>query len=155
MFAFTSCSPVIPWKRSGVKCWTGFAKTWHKYLVDQRFGRPVTMVIEFRSARTRKVGPTAHLRSPRAYPVQLDETATRVGPNDEKMTIGFIRLTDLNTMYRGMGQRFERNIRAALPEDEPVNRSIQQSLKHIVLDGKEDAKGFVFNHNGVTLFAEA
>jgi len=26
-----------------------------KYLIDQRFGRPITLVIEFRSARTRKV----------------------------------------------------------------------------------------------------
>jgi hypothetical protein len=46
-------------------------------------------------------------------------------------------------------------IRAALPEEEAVNRSIQQSIKRIVIDGTEDAKAFVFNHNGVTLFAEA
>jgi len=127
-----------------------------KYLIDQRFSRPVTMVIEFRSARTRKVGPTTHLRKTHTYPVELDETVTRAGPNGETMTIGFIRLVDLNAMYREMGQRFfERNIRAALPEDEAVNRSIQQSLKRIVIDGKEDAKVFSFNHNGVTLFAEA
>ncbi len=127
-----------------------------KYLIDQRFGRPVTLVIEFRSARTRKVGPTTHLRKTNTYPVQLDETVTRAGPNDETMTIGFIRLVDLHAMYREMGQRFfERNIRAALPEDEAVNRSIQQSLKRIVIEGKEHAKVFAFNHNGVTLFAEA
>src|SRR5713226_1394657 len=112
-----------------------------KYLIDQRFGRPVTLVIEFRSARTRKVGPTTHLRKTNTYPVQLDETVTRAGPNDETMTIGFIRLVDLHAMYREMGQRFfERNIRAALPEDEAVNRSIQQSLKRIVIEGKEHAK---------------
>src|SRR5205807_2242951 len=81
---------------------------------------------------------------------------TRTGPDGETMTIGFIRLLDLATMYREMGQRFfERNIRAALPEDEAVNRSIQQSLKRIVLDAKEDARVFAFNHNGVTLSAEA
>jgi AIPR protein len=58
-------------------------------------------------------------------------------------------------MYREMGARFfERNIRAALAEDKAVNRSIQQSIKNIVLDGKEDPKVFAFNHNGVTLFAE-
>ena len=126
-----------------------------KYLLDQHFDRPVTMVIEFRSARG-KVGPPTHLRKTHTYPVQLDETVTRVGPNAEMMTIGFIRLVDLHTMYREMGQRFfERNIRAALPEDEAVNRSIQQSLKRIVINGKEDAKVFAFNHNGVTLFAEA
>jgi hypothetical protein len=33
-----------------------------KYLIDQRFDRPVTMAIEFRSARTRRVGSAAHLR---------------------------------------------------------------------------------------------
>ena len=127
-----------------------------KYLIDQRFGRSVTMVIEFRSARTRKVGPTTHLRKTHTYPVQLDKTVTRNGSNGELMTVGFIRLVDLHTMYREMGQRFfERNIRAALPEEEAVNRSIQQSLKRIVIDGKDDARGFCFNHNGVTLFAEA
>jgi AIPR protein len=127
-----------------------------KYLIDQRFGRPVTMVIEFRSARTHKVGPTTHLRKTHSYPFRLEETVMLVGPNAETMTIGFIRLMELHAMYREMGQRFfERNIRAALPEDEAVNRSIQRSLKRIVIDGKEDAKVFAFNHNGVTLFAEA
>lgn len=127
-----------------------------KYLIDQRFGRPVTLVIEFRSARTGKVGSTSHLRKTHTYPISLDETITRAGPNGESMTIGFIRAVDLCTMYREMGERFfERNIRAALPEDEAVNRSIQQSIKRIVLDGKDDPRVFAFNHNGVTLFAEA
>lgn len=127
-----------------------------KYLIDQHFGRPITMVIEFRSARTRKVGPTTHLRKTHTYPVKMDESVARSGPNGENMVIGFIRLLDLSEMYRDMGERFfERNIRTALPEDEAVNRSIQQSVKHIVLDGKEDQKVFAFNHNGVTLFAEA
>jgi hypothetical protein len=127
-----------------------------KYLVDQRFDRPVTLVIEFRSARTRKVGSAAHLRKTHSYPVELDETITRPGPDGQTMTVGFIRLVDLYAMYREMGARlFERNIRAALPEDKAVNRSIQQSIKSIVLDGKEDPKVFAFNHNGVTLFAEA
>jgi hypothetical protein len=127
-----------------------------KYLIDQRFGRRVTMVIEFRSARTRQVGPATHLRRTHAYPVQLDDTARRTGPQGEVMTIGFIRLVDLDAMYREMGQRFfERNIRAALPEDRVVNRSIHQSLRRIVLEGREDPRAFAFNHNGVTLAAEA
>ena len=126
-----------------------------KYLIDQRFERPVTMVIEFRSARTRKVGSAAHLRKTHSYPIELDKTITRAGPNGQMMTLGFIRLVDLAAMYREMGARFfERNIRAALAEDKAVNRSIQQSIKSIVLDGKEDSKVFAFNHNGVTLFAE-
>ena len=127
-----------------------------KYLIDQRFGRPITMVIEFRSARTRKVGSTTHLRKTHTYPVDLDKTVNRSGPNGEVMTIGFIRLVDLHAMYREMGVRFfERNIRAALPEDKAVNRSIHQSIKRIVLDDTEQADAFAFNHNGVTLFAEA
>ena len=85
-----------------------------KYLIDQRFGRPVTVVIEFRSPR--KVGLTACLQKTHSYPIRLDETVTRGGPSGERMTIGFIRLVDLHAMYRDMGQRFfERNIRAALP----------------------------------------
>ncbi|HZR75121.1 AIPR family protein [Bradyrhizobium sp.] len=126
-----------------------------KYLIDQRFGRPVTMVIEFRSARTRKVGSAAHLRKTHSYPIELDATISREGPHGELMTVGFMRLTDLHAMHKEMGERFfERNIRAALPEDKAVNRSIQQSIKRIIIDGKESAKVFAFNHNGVTLFAE-
>jgi hypothetical protein len=127
-----------------------------KYLLDQRFGRPITLVVEFRSARTHKVGTTAHLRKTHTYPIQLDTTVDRAGPNGEKMTIGFIRLIDLQSIYSEMRDRFfERNIRAALPEDKAVNRAIQRSLKRIVLDDKDNALVFAFNHNGVTLFAEA
>src|SRR5687767_14107370 len=127
-----------------------------KYLIDQQFNRPVTMGIEFRSARTRKIGAAAHLRNTHSYTIELNDTIIQYGPNDEIMTAGFIRLTDLHKMYREMSDRlFERNIRAALPEDEAVNRSIQQSMKRIVLDGKESPKAFAFNHNGVSLSAEA
>jgi hypothetical protein len=127
----------------------------NKYLIDQRFGRPVTLVIEFRSGRTRKVGSAAHLRKTHSYPIELEDTISRRGPDGETMTVGFIRLTDLHAMHIEMGERFfERNIRAALPEDEAVNRSIQQAIKRIVIDGKESAQVFVFNHNGVTLSAE-
>ena len=50
---------------------------------------------------------------------------------------------------------FDRNIRAALSGEQAVNRSLAQSFKRIVLDGSEPASVFAFNHNGVTLFAEA
>jgi hypothetical protein len=127
-----------------------------KYLIDQHFGRPVNMVIEFRSARTKQVGSTTHLRKTHSYPIQLDSTVTRSGPNGESMTIVFIRLADVHAMYLDMGMRFfDRNIRGALPADKAVNRAIYQSIKRIVLDAKQDAKVFAFNHNGVTLFAEA
>ncbi len=127
-----------------------------KYLIDQRFGRPVTMVIEFRSGRTRKVGSTSHLRKTHTYPISLDNTIVRTRAAGEVMTIGFIRLVDLQAMYREMGQRFfERNIRAALPAGQAVNRSVEKALKRIVLDGRDTPSVFAFNHNGVTLFAEA
>jgi hypothetical protein len=42
-----------------------------KYLIDQRFDRPVTMVIEFRSARTRKVGSAGQQISVRAALAQF------------------------------------------------------------------------------------
>lgn len=127
-----------------------------KYLIDQHFGRPVTMVIEFRSGRTGKVGPTSHVRKTHTYPIRMEQVLTQSGPDGQVMTIGFLPLVDLHAMFREMGQRFfERNIRAALPEDEVVNRSIGQALKRIVLDEKEDSAVFAFNHNGVTLFAEA
>lgn len=127
-----------------------------KYLIDQRFGRAVTMVIEFRSSRTRKVGSTSYRKKTHTYPIRLDETVKRIGPDGEVMTIGFIRLVDLQTMYREMGRRFfERNIRGALPADKAVNRSIEKAFKRIVLDGKDEPAVFGFNHNGVTLFAEA
>ncbi len=72
------------------------------------------------------------------------------------MTVGFIHLAELHAMYRDMGHRFfERNIRAALPESEVVNRSIAQALRKIVLEGKDSPSEFAFNHNGVTLSAEA
>ena len=126
-----------------------------KYLIDQRFGRPVTMVIEFRSARG-KVGSASHLRKTNTYSIHIDATASRSGPGGETMTVGFIRLVDLQEMYKAMGERFfERNIRAALPQDEAVNRSIQQAFKRIILEGKEHPSVFAFNHNGVTLHAEA
>lgn len=71
------------------------------------------------------------------------------------MQVGFVRLIELYAMYRDMGQRFfERNIRAALDENESVNRSIMKAFKQIVLDDEDDPSVFAFNHNGVTLSAE-
>ncbi len=79
----------------------------------------------------------------------------RSGPNGERMTVGFIRLIDLYSVYQEMGQCFfERNIRDALPEHKAVNQSIERSFRRIVLEGKDDPLIFAFNHNGVSLSAE-
>jgi hypothetical protein len=126
-----------------------------KYLIDARFGRPVTLVVEHRSPRKGRGGSKPG-RKTHTYPVTLEETLRHAGPAGEEMTVGFIRLDELQAMHREMGQRFfERNIRAALPDTEAVNRSLGRSLKRILLDRQEDPTGFAFNYNGVTLAAEA
>lgn len=126
-----------------------------RHFIDQFFGRPVSLVIEFRSAKTVQVAGVTHQRRTYRYHIAVQDSLQRDGPNGERMHVGFIRLVDLHTMYRDMRQRFfERNIRAGLSEDEAPNRAIRKSLKEIVLDQAEPPSVFAFNHNGVTLFAE-
>ena len=126
-----------------------------KYLIDQRIGRPVTLVVEFRSGRSRRVSGGS-VRKTRTYSIHFEDPLARTGPAGEILTVGFLRLMDLHQIYEDMGQRlFDRNIRAALSGEEAVNRSLARSFKRIVLDGSEPASVFEFNHNGVTLFAEA
>jgi hypothetical protein len=126
-----------------------------KYLVDQFFaGRQVTLVVEFRSVDG-KVGPVADTRQTRVYDLPLTDLITQPGPAGQVMHIGFIRLVDLGTIHRDMGQRFfERNIRYGLGSSEAVNRAISRALKQIVLDGGDHPAVFAFNHNGITMFAE-
>jgi len=127
-----------------------------KYLVEGALGRAVPLVIEFRSARTKKVGGAVHIRKTHTYPIHLTNPMSRLGPTDECLHVGFVRLVDLHAMYVDMGQRFfERNIRASLPAESAVNRSLERTFKRIVLDQAESPHGFAFNHNGVTLSAEA
>ncbi|MDP2886322.1 MAG: AIPR family protein [Ignavibacteria bacterium] len=69
--------------------------------------------------------------------------------------MGFVPLVGIQAMYKDMGQRFfERNIRAALPESEAVNRALSKSFRRIVIEGNDDPSVFSFNHNGVTFAAE-
>jgi len=127
-----------------------------KYLIDQRLGRSVPLVIEFRSARTHRVGGISHSRITHAYTISLGDTITRTGPSNEQMIVGFVRALDLCQMYQEMGERFlERNIRGALPEHQAVNRAIRRSIKATVFDGTQAPSAFAFNHNGVAISAEA
>ena len=126
-----------------------------KYLIDEFFGRPVDLAIEFRSTQTRKAGMVVHHKITHTYPMTISKPIMRLGPGGEEMSVGFIRLWDLIGIFRGMGQRFfERNIRAGLSEDEAPNRAISRSLNQIILEGKVEASMFAFNHNGVTISAE-
>ena len=126
------------------------------FLVDKYFGgRPISLVIEFRSAKTRKAGAVSPPHKTRTYSVDLAESLTSRGPKGEHMLIGFVKLTDLYAMYREMRLRFfERNIRAGLPEAQAVNRALARAYKRIVIDRADDPSVFVFNHNGVTFAAE-
>jgi hypothetical protein len=127
-----------------------------KFLIDQRFERTIGLVIEFRSARTKQVAGTTHVKKTHTYIVRLANVSRRTGSSGEQLAVGFAHLTDLLAMYRDMGQRFfERNIRAALASDLDVNRSLQQAFRRIVLDGTGDPAVFPFDHNGVTLAGEA
>lgn len=125
-----------------------------KYLVDQFFGRPVTLVFQFLSARDGKLGAIAHQRVTHRYPLRVAETLERSGPGGEAMWVGFARLVDLHAMYKEMNYRFfERNIRASLSEDAVTNRSVFEALERLVLNPGGDPSVFAFHHNGVTLFA--
>jgi hypothetical protein len=45
-------------------------------------------------------------------------------------------------------------VRYGLGESEAVNRAIKKALRETVIDGTHDPAAFVFNHNGVTLYAD-
>lgn len=126
-----------------------------KYLAEQFFEpRNIGFLVEFRSSEG-KVGSVQAARERSSFKISLDEAVVRKGPSGEEMQVGFMRLTDLVSMYRSMGSRFfDRNIRYGLEETEAVNRAIASALKTIALDGKDDPKVFAFNHNGITLYAE-
>ena len=126
-----------------------------RYLIDQFFGdRLVRVVVEFRSA----AGRVGSVRTPRknvTFKLPLTDLIAIDGPNDARMHIGFIRLTDLHRMHSDLGSRFfDNNIRYGLGEAEAVNRAITKALKQIVIDQSEKPSVFAFNHNGITLFAE-
>jgi hypothetical protein len=126
-----------------------------KYLIDQFFGREVTLIIEFRSGKTKKAGAVAYVSKTHSYPLELTDTISMPGPDNEVLTVGFVRIMELYAMFKEMGSRFfDRNIRGALPEDEVVNRSLTRAFRRIVLEGKDLPTVFPFNHNGVALSAE-
>ena len=126
-----------------------------KYLIDQFFERPMSLVIEYRSTETEQVSGVGHQKKTHTYSLEIPDTLERGGPNGQRMHIGFARLIDLHAMYIDMGNRFfERNIRAGLSETAAPNRAIQRSLKQILIDGTEHPSVFAFNHNGVTLSAQ-
>lgn len=126
-----------------------------KYLAEQFFSeREVGFLIEYRSS-TGKVGSVSATRQSTTFVVPIDNVVEIEGPKGEQMHIGFIRLADLDTIYQSLQNSFfNRNIRYGLGQSEAVNRSIQGTLKSIVLDQSDAPEYFAFNHNGITLSSE-
>jgi hypothetical protein len=126
-----------------------------KYLIDQFFGpRDVRLVVEFRTA-SGKLSKHREVKQDTAFTVSLTDLVVVDGPKQQKMHIGFLRLTDLDQIHSILGPRFfDYNIRYGLGESEAVNRAISKSLKTIVIDKTDDPTVFAFNHNGITLYAE-
>ncbi len=127
-----------------------------KFIINRFFnGRNVRFTYEQRSVSTPEIGQTGTTSKVFAYDLPIDKALTQAGPGGEQMTIGFMRLIDLLTMYRDMGSRFfERNIRYGLGDKGYVNKSIASSFRKIILEGKESPDVFAFNHNGVTIAAQ-
>jgi AIPR protein len=88
------------------------------------------------------------------YELTLPQVIVSVTETGERLHVGFVGVLDLYKMYCEMGQRlFERNIRAGLDPDGPINKKIRAAFADVV-EGKAPASAFVFNHNGITLAAE-
>jgi hypothetical protein len=126
-----------------------------KFLVDQFFQRPVGLTVQFISNETRKLGGIKKTKKTHSYSFALPSVITTMLEGGETMSVGFIPVLELYRMHREMGYRlFARNIRAGLGGDRSPNRAIKATLGRI-LSGEESPNIFAFNHNGVTISAEA
>lgn len=125
-----------------------------KYLMDDFFGREVNLVIDYRSAQGHIGGVTVATKT-HTYALDFSAPLQKQGPDGQLMHVGSVKLYQLNAMFEEMRQRlFDRNIRSGLAGDEAPNRAIIRSLKEIVLDEKLSPEVFLFNHNGITIFAQ-
>ena len=121
------------------------------YLSQAYFGRAVPIVVRFRST----VGPPPGEEpyTPLSFDLSMSGDLVYVGPNDQTMHVGFVRLRDLHTMFVSMKERFlDRNIRALLsgrkPGDETaVNRRLLKAFEEISVSRKVDPAVFAFNYN--------
>jgi hypothetical protein len=127
------------------------------YLTQAYFGRAVPIIVRFRS--TLKRG-REELYTPLSFDLNMSGDLSYVGPESQRMHLGFVRLRELHGMYVAMKERFlDRNIRFLLSGRKPgqetaVNRRLLKAFEEIAISRKVDPAAFAFNHNGVTLFAE-
>ncbi len=126
-----------------------------KYLIDDFFGgTQVSFTIQFSSNETRNVQEIVQNITTYRYTIDFSSSLRLQNSNNELLNIGFIRLSDLRSMYKQMKYRFfDKNIRFGLSPDNPPNKSIMKSLYNIII-GKETTAEFAFNHNGITLYVE-
>jgi hypothetical protein len=126
-----------------------------KHLIDRCFeGRNVSLTFQFISNESRGPRVGSHTRTTHRYELALPQVIRSENEAGEQLHVGFVSLFDLYKMFREMRQRlFERNIRAGLDPDGPINKKIRAALADVV-EGKVPASAFVFNHNGITIAAE-
>lgn len=127
------------------------------YVTQSYFGRAVPIIVRFRS--TSKRGQE-EAYTPLSFKLDMAGDLSSLGPDGQKMHVGFVKLTDLHAMFVAMKERFlDRNIRFLLSgrkpgEETAVNRNLLKAFEDITIAKKLDPEVFAFNHNGVTLFAE-
>jgi hypothetical protein len=127
-----------------------------KYLIDDFCGDQAVLSVEFRSTTSDVVAVAAQGRKTHRYPLDLSRTIQLDSPAGETLRAGFVRLTDILTIYERMGQRFlSRNIRYGLQHERPTHRAIMKSFEDIVLNKKLTPEEFSFLHNGVSISVEA
>lgn len=127
------------------------------WMTQSYYGRAVPIVVRFRS--TLKRGHE-EVYTPLSFKLNMSGDLSYIGPDGQKMHVGFVRLRDLHAMFVAMKERFlDRNIRFLLSGRKPgnettVNRRLVKAFEEITITRKVDPAAFAFNHNGVTLFAE-
>lgn len=124
-----------------------------RFWIEQFFGRPIEVIIEYRSILDGPIPPPEP--PPHSYDIGFQNSFSVYGPQGEILSIGLIPLFDLVSIYKAMGSRFfDRNIRSGLGDKEYVNKTLKKAFRRVLLERKDDPRVFPFFHNGVSLSAE-
>lgn len=125
-----------------------------KHIIESYFkDKKINLVFDFLSDK--RVSPPPPPKD--FFDIKFPESLTHeLLSSNKKMYVGFLSASELESIYRGLGLKFlNRNIRAALPDDNMPNRKIRETLNAIVLKKEIDPNEFTFIHNGITLAAES
>ena len=122
------------------------------YLTQAYFGRAVPIVVRFRS--TLKRGHEVPY-TPLSFDLNMSGDLSSLGPDNQKMQLGFVRLRDLHAMFVAMKERFlDRNIRFLLSGRRPgqetaVNRHLMKAFEEIAITRKADPEIFAFTNQSL------